>query len=140
MSNTFNLENFTVEAGKKLVESGSTSAQDLLGSVVRADTSKYNTKTQKSEPRPELIAKQSELANLCITKGANLKGVFKDIHEIPASFVENNLPLIIESQYDPTEILRYIAMNPYGLNDQLSLIKKLIDDHKADVREFYYFC
>lgn len=138
MSETFNLEKFTVEEGNKLFESGSTSAQDLLGSVVRASTSKYNPDTQKSEPSKELIDKQTKLAQLCFAEGARLKDVFKNIYEIPASFIENNLPLIIESQFYATEVLQHITLNLYGLNDPLSLITKLIDDHKADTYKISY--
>jgi ankyrin repeat protein len=138
MSDTFNLENLTVEEANKLLESGNTSAQDLLGSVVRADTSKYNPEIQKFEPNQELINKQTKLANFCVAKGAKLKDAFQNVHDIPASFIENNLQLLITSRYKPTEILQRITSNLYGLSDPLSLITKLIGDHKADASKLSY--
>ena len=139
MSDTFNLENLTVEEANKLLESGNTSVQqDLLGSVVRADTHKYNPETQKFEPNQELINKQTKLANFCVANGAKLKDAFENIYIITASFIENNLQLLITSKYKPTEVLQHIIYNSHGLNDQLSLIKKLIGDHKADASKLSY--
>ena len=128
-----NLSKLTIEEAQTLLTYNS--PKDLLVSVTRMSTTEYSRDTEKFEIIPELIAKQSELIQLCLTKGAKLRDAFKTASEIPASFIENNLPLIIASKYNPTKLLEYIAIYPHGLNDQLSLITKLIRDHKADAQK-----
>ena len=135
MSDTLDLEKLTLEEAETLLKNG-TSAQGLLSIVVKMSTTSYSSVTGKFEPSLELIAKQSKLAQLCITKGANFKGAFENIY-IPASFIENNLPLIA-SHYDPTKILNYISGNTYGLNNPLNLITKLMNEYKADAGEVSY--
>jgi hypothetical protein len=130
MSNTLYLKQSFIEM---LLANGK-SAQDLLVAIVRTSIDK----DEKFEPCPERIAKQSELVKFCINNGASLKGAFKNVYEIPATFIENNLPLVIASQYDPTQVLQRITGIAYGLKNPLRLVAKLINDHKADAHKLSY--
>lgn len=107
MSDTLDLREITMQDAEKLLKDGM-SAPDLLVSLVKMSTDEYSSDTKKFEPSPTLAAKQSELVQFCINNGTSLKDVFDGVHQIPANFIENNLPLIIASQYDPTEVLSRI--------------------------------
>ncbi len=125
------LNQFTNQSIIELLLANGKSAQDLLIAVVKMPIDK----DEKFEPCQERIAEQTESVKFCINKGASLKGAFKNAYEIPAYFIENNLPLVIASQYDPTQILERISYIAYGLNNPLSLITKLINDYKADAHK-----
>lgn len=126
-------QELTIEQVKVQIKNG-TSPQKLLISIMRMPTT-YLSVTGKYEPIKERVAKQSKMVKFCLTNGAKLKDAFKEVGDIPVNFIENNLPLIIASKYDPTEVLKSILAQSYRLKNPLGLIRKLIDNYDADAHK-----
>lgn len=137
MTSTLDLKHITIQVAKKLLKDGMT-AQDLLVSVAKMSTNEYSYKTKKFEQNTILVTKQSKLVQFCINNGASLKGAFKYVHQISASFIENNLPLLIANKYYSDDFLEHISLNPDQFNDPSSLITKLINDYGANTQSLSY--
>ncbi len=138
MSNPVNLTKFTIEELQEHINNGA-AVKDILFTVIKnMPTREYSSVTNKYETIPERIIAQAELVKHCIDKGVTLKDVFPKAKEIPAEFIENHLPLVIENKYDANEILSHILFKKYTLKDQFGLITALVNEYGADAQKLYY--
>ncbi len=137
MNNQIYLTRFTIEEIQEHINNG-TSVKELLVAVTNMYTQEYSVVTQEFKTSSQLVAQQAELVQFCINNGASLKDAFKSTYEIPAGFIENNLELIIVNQYDSTELLQHISLNPHIFNNPLSLLTKLVQAHEADAGSLYH--